>query len=475
MLAEKDRAFQPHVINLETLVPPDNFYRQLEAKLDLSFVRDLVRHLYKPFGRPSVDPVVFFKLQLIMFFEGIRSERQLMAQVQLNLAFRWYIGYDLHETIPHHSSLTKIRDRFGLEVFRRFFDQIVQLCVDAGLVWGQEVHFDGTPIQANAAYDQQIPRFYHQAQQQLHYLFPSAEPRNRGDLVTKYDGTHPVVKPNRYRKLGTYWVSPVDEAASPLGDGLLGYHLQYGVDGGKARIILNCLVTPASIQDNTPFLDVLWQTRFRWHLPINRAVADTKFGTTDNVVQVETNGIRAFMPLHADAKRTTNKGNTFGSQHFHFDAERNVYICPQGELLRFWTRDRYTQRLVYKACDTVCQACLVKAQCKTGKSGRRVGHSMFKALLDRVRAYHATPAYKKAMRKRQVWIEPRFAELKLWHQGRKFRLRGIRKVNIEALIKATGQNIKQLLKAKSKGNRPRPPASRAAMVPFSEISQSEFI
>lgn len=77
MLKEKVRDFQPCVVSLETLVPEGNFYRQVEAKLDLSFVRDLVRHLYQPFGRPSIDPVVFFKLQLIMFFESIRSERQL--------------------------------------------------------------------------------------------------------------------------------------------------------------------------------------------------------------------------------------------------------------------------------------------------------------------------------------------------------------------------------------------------------------
>ena len=115
MLSQKDRDFQPHVVSLEALIPTDNFYRKVEAKLDLSFVRDLVRHLYKPFGRPSIDPVVFFKLQLIMFFEGIRSERQLVDMVNMRLDHRWFIGYDLNEKVPDHSALSKIRDRFGLE------------------------------------------------------------------------------------------------------------------------------------------------------------------------------------------------------------------------------------------------------------------------------------------------------------------------------------------------------------------------
>jgi transposase len=148
MLAEKERNFPPCVVSLETLVPEDNFYRQVESKLDLRFVRDLVREDYAcRMGRPSIDPVVFFKLQLIMFFEGIRSERQLMETVNLNLAHRWSIGYDLNEAVPDHSSLSKIRDRYGLEIFQRFFERIVERYQQAGLVWGKELYFDGTKVQ----------------------------------------------------------------------------------------------------------------------------------------------------------------------------------------------------------------------------------------------------------------------------------------------------------------------------------------
>lgn len=127
MLSHKAKCFKTHHhLSLETLVPEDNFYRQLEARLDLTFVRDLVRDCYASrMGRPSVDPVVFFKLQLIMFFEGIRSERQLIETVNLNLAHRWYLGYDLDQSVPDHSSLSKIRTRYGLEIFQRFFEQIV--------------------------------------------------------------------------------------------------------------------------------------------------------------------------------------------------------------------------------------------------------------------------------------------------------------------------------------------------------------
>jgi transposase len=154
MMGTKIRNFAPLPdLSLEDLVPKDNFYRRLEATLDLSFVRDLVRDCYASSGRPSVDPVVFFRLQLVMFFEDIRSERQLMEVAADRLSIRWYLGYDLREPLPDHSSLTRIRERYGLEVFRRFFEEIVELCVEAGLVWGKELYFDATKVEANASLD----------------------------------------------------------------------------------------------------------------------------------------------------------------------------------------------------------------------------------------------------------------------------------------------------------------------------------
>src|SRR5262245_48234664 len=160
MMGVKARVFQPMVnVSLEDLVPADHFYRHLERTLDLTFVRDLVRDLYSAFGRPSIDPVVFFKLQLVRFFEGMRSERQLERVGADRLSVRWYLGYDLHEPLPDHSSLTRIRERYGIAIFRRFFEAIVDQCCEAGLVWGQELYADGTLVEANADRDKMLPRF----------------------------------------------------------------------------------------------------------------------------------------------------------------------------------------------------------------------------------------------------------------------------------------------------------------------------
>lgn len=461
MLAEKERDFQPHLVNLETLVPEDNFYRQLEAKLDLSFVRDLVRPFYKPFGRPSIDPVVFFKVQLIMFFEDIRSERQLMDMVAMRLDHRWYIGYDLHEKVPDHSSLSKIRDRYGLEVFQRFFERIVDLCIEVGLVWGQELYFDGTIAEANADFDQRIPRFYWQAHAHTQALFdqekePEVQDRH---FVHKYDGHERVVKASSYRRQVDYWVSPTDPTATAMGKFKLGYRTHYAVDGGKARIILACLVTPSVIQDNTPMLDLTWRTQFRWALPLQVVVGDTKYGTIDNIVALEDGGLQAFTP--PTAKGDSRRTKLFPRKMFEYDEQLDRYICPQGESLHY-TNTRMDLRF-YRTQRNVCKNCPLRPQCTTSKRGRAISHSIYKPYLERVLAYQQTQVYKKAMRKRQVWVEPKFAEVKQWHQGRRFRLRGILKVNIEGLLKAAGQNIKQLLKRKISSNTPKPPAYEAAL------------
>src|SRR2546421_1340135 len=178
MMGSKEWHFTPLInMSLEELVPQDHFYRHLERTLDLSFVYAFVKETYAGGGRPSIDPIVFFKLQLVMFFEGIRSERQLMRHAADRLSVRWYVGYDLNEPLPDHSSLTKIRTRYGIEVFRRFFEEVVEQCQQAGLVWGRELYLDSTKVEANASLDSVKPRFFVEAHL-AHVFSPEAEERS---------------------------------------------------------------------------------------------------------------------------------------------------------------------------------------------------------------------------------------------------------------------------------------------------------
>jgi transposase len=278
------RLDEPIAISLEGLVPVDHFYRHLETTLDLRFVREWTRERYAERGRPSIDPVVFFKLQLIMFFEGIRSECQLIATASLNLAHRWCLGYALDEALPDHSSLTRIRQRLGLEIFERFFEQIVDLCQEAGLVWGHELYVDATKVAANADIDSLVPRFYHAAKTHVADLFAAdpepAEPANDGDpppapMPTEAPRWNLLAQrrldPKRppsgsYRRTTDFRASTTDPDATPMRTGvrtMLGYHDHYVVDGGKARIILAALVTPADVMENVPLRDLLWRVCFR--------------------------------------------------------------------------------------------------------------------------------------------------------------------------------------------------------------------
>ena len=189
---------QPVAISLEASVPKDHFYRHLDATLDLSFVRAWVADCYAAGGRPSIDPVVFFKLQLILFFEGLRSERKLMESVALNLLQRWYVRYQLDEPLPDHSSLTRIRERLGLATFQRFFAHVVELCQQAGLVWGTELFFDGTKVRANADIDSLRSRWSVEARRHLQDLFAGAAagpPPGHYPRRTIAQRSHPVLRP----------------------------------------------------------------------------------------------------------------------------------------------------------------------------------------------------------------------------------------------------------------------------------------
>ena len=494
----KERHFAPLIhVSLEELVPADHFYRHLERTLDLSFVREFVHESYAGGGRPSIDPVVFFKLQLVMFFEGIRSERQLMRHAADRLSVRWYTGYDFNELLPDHSSLTRIRERYGVEVFRRFFEQIVEQCQAAALVWGKELYFDGTKVAANAGKDSLKPRFYVDAHldslfsetsQSIEQESPTEERAGsavheqeerpapaqlptslspeeqehlaqentqRHDWLEKLGAQDRSVTGRCYQRVADLQVSTTDPDATLMltkNGADLGYHTHYVVDGGKSRIILNVLVTPSEVMDNQPMLDLLWRTRFRWKLWPRQVTGDKKYGTEDNLVAIEDQGIRAYIPIPDMDHRT----EFFSADQFRYEAERDIYLCPAGKELRF-DRPHATERSRrYRARAKDCNHCPLKAKCTTSKQGRSLCRSVDEACLDRVRAYQPTEAYKKALRKRQVWVEPLFAEAKDWHGMRRFRLRRLRRVNSEALMIAAGQNLKRLLKKRGWGRRPCP-------------------
>jgi hypothetical protein len=243
------------------------------------------------------------------------------------------------------------------------------------------------------------------------------------------------------------------------GETKLGYHDQYVVDGGKARIILAALVTPADVQDNQALLDLLDRVRFRYHLPVRRAVADSKYGTGENLRALEERGITAYMPV-AEYDRSSP---LFRQHEFTYDPLQDCYICPQGAKLTYRGNNYRSRVRSYGAPTAVCQACPVRERCTDSKQGRRLNRPFDEEYRERARQRQETPAYKKAMRKRQVWVEPLFGEAKDWHGLRRMRLRGLWKVNCEGLLIAAGQNLKRWLSKVGWGRRQTPCGSLVAL------------
>jgi hypothetical protein len=215
---------------------------------------------------------------------------------------------------------------------------------------------------------------------------------------------------------------------------------------------------------------MLRRVMFRWRVRPQRVIADTTYGTAENIREIKESGIHAYTPL-ADWDR---RADYYDPSQFTYDPEHDVYRCPQGEMLRRVTA-KYTERVVvYRAAPTICNGCPVKAACTASDRGRIIHRSFDAAYLERVHGYHATEAYQKAMRKCKVWIEPLFGEAKQWHGMRQFRLRGLQKVNMEGLMIVSGQNLKRLLSAKGWGRRPWPDGAVgfAAISPQTRITSA---
>jgi hypothetical protein len=409
--------------------------------------------------------------------------------------------------LPDHSSLTRIRERYGVEIFRRFFDAIVEQCQQEKLVWGKELYIDSIQVNANADLDSLTPRFALEAhaaiQTHLTALFSDEESQQEPQtaatkvVAASIDATLtadmlcpmppslpiPLSKAEQedlaqdnaawhdwiaeegrqqrevhglYQRTADFKVSTTDPDATPMrlkhGGTHLGYHVHYVVDGGKARIILQVLVTPSEVIDNQPMRDLIFRTRFRWKLRPRQVTGDTPYGTIENIKALEDAGIRAYVPL----PDWEHQRPYFGPAQFTYDAENDRYSCPNGQLLHL-TRMEYTgQKAEYSADPATCNACPLKAQCTPSDQGRQVHRSFHASYLERVRSYHQTKAYQKAMRKRKVWVEPLFAEAKDWHGLPRFRLRLLWRVNCEAVRIAAGQNLKRLLKKRGWGRRPFP-------------------
>jgi hypothetical protein len=281
--------------------------------------------------------------------------------------------------------------------------------------------------------------------------------------AARHDWLARIGQQERDRTSARFWrtadrlVSTTDPDAThvPVRDGTrLGYLGHYLVDGGRARIILTALATPAEVPEERVALDLAWQARARWHLRPHHLTGDKAYGTFEVIRRLEEQGVRAYVVLPYYDHQTP----FFGKGAFRYDPGADTYTCPGGATLPYVRPDRSRQLLLYQAPAATCNACPLKARCTASANGRLLSRHYDEAFLDRVRAYEQTEAYHRARRKRQVWVEPLFAEAKDWHGLRRCRLRRLWRVNVQLLLTAAGQNLKRLLSRYGWGRRPFPAA-----------------
>jgi len=440
-----------YAFKLEEVVPQDHLLRHIDRFLDLSDLREHLAPYYSHTGRPSVDPELMIRMLLIGYCLGIRSERQLCEEVKLNLAYRWFCRLSIADPVPDHSTFSKNRHgRFReSEAFRYVFEQVLERCIEAGLVKGEGFAVDASVVRADASRQRQ---------------HEDDDDWGAGPGVREYlDGLEAAVAgvktlPKR--------ISPTDPAArwtaAPGGPAFYGYSTNYLVDTA-AGIIVDVEATPAHrSQEVASTKTMVERVRERFALPTQKLIGDTAYGTAEFLAWlVDEQGIEPHVPVWDKAERSDG---VFSRSDFRFDAATNTYTCPDGKTL--YPRRRHFKRLRglptragdirYRASVHDCGRCSLKARCCPTTPARKLVRSVHESAREVARAVAQTPGYRVTRRQRKQ-VEILFAHMKRILKVDRLRLRGLSGARDEFLLTATAQNLRRMAKVLGTG----PPATAA--------------
>lgn len=377
MMRTGDKQIKFHLITIENLVPEEHFLRKLDRVVDFSFIYEEATDCYCPNnGRPSVDPVILIKYLLIGFLFGIPSERRIEQEIEVNMAYRWFLGLDLNDPVPDHSTISQNRRRRfnGTGLFRRLFEQIVFQCMEKGLVDGSTILTDSTHVKANASakknirvtvqeetkhYMERLDFYEGQERQRLERS--GAIPPKRKSCAAK--GKHPIEKT----------VSPADPEAGifkrpgkPTGPHYLSHQ---SIDSAHG-IIVDVAVTSGNTNDSSPYLERLEYMRSRMGLHIKAAGADSAYGTSLICRSLEDMGIRLHTP---GATGGASYKTEFTRSDFSYQKENDCFLCPAGKrlVLRSLEREEFNICRVYRAKCKDCAACPMISRCVSASQKSR--------------------------------------------------------------------------------------------------------
>lgn len=451
------------LVTIESLVPADHLLRRIDASIDLEFIRERVRHLYSPDnGRPALDPVVLFKLLLLGYLFGIRSERQLMREVQCNAAYRWYLGLKLTDKVPDASTLSQNRRRRfrDSEVYQKLFDEIVELAMKRGLVTGEVLYTDATHLKASANKNKfdvvrvEVKPVEYLAQLEQAISEDRAE-EGKGEL--KPASSPPLtkeIKVSRTDKDAGYMV----REGKPKGF----FYLDHRTVDGKHAIITDTHATPASVHDSVPYLRRLDRQRERFGFQVTAVGLDAGYATAAIAHGLEQRGIYG-----VTGYRQPNHGEgLFAKRKFQYQKEGDVYVCPNRKQLVYRTTNRQGYRQ-YHSNPEHCRVCPLRQQCTRSKNMVKViTRHVWQAARERVDGHRLEPQGKRIYERRKETVERSFADAKQLHGHRYARMRGLNNVTEQCLLAATAQNIKKIALLLSRMAPVLPPQQRLTWLRF---------
>jgi transposase len=424
---------------LEDHVPEDHLLRRIAKILDLSEVRRKLAPYYSGIGRPSLDPELMIRMLLVGYLYGIRSERRLVEEVHLNLAYRWFCGLGLTGEVPERSSFSKTRHgRFReSDAFRLVFESVVQTCLCAGLIGGKTFATDATVIEADARVmrrtdDEEPPDDWNESGSVTR---PVQEYLDQLDKAAGLGGERTT--PPKALSLTDPCAALTSKGRSKI---TFAYGDNYLIDT-KAAIIVDVEASPARwTAEVAATRTMIERTKERFNLQPKKLAADTAYGSGGNLAWLIEHGIEPHIPV---LDRTGQTNGMFTHRDFTFDRERNVFTCPGGKELTF-TCDRGNDILMYRAKASDCGRCKLKPRCTTG-AVRGLSVNAHEGARQRVARLAGTKAFKKSAYARRK-VEMLFAHLKRTLNFRRLRLRGMTGARDECTLAAIAQNLRKLVK-----------------------------
>lgn len=437
-----------HTVTIEDMVPQEHLVRKIDKLLDLDFVYDLVEALYcKNNGRPSIDPVVLVKFLLVGYLFGIPSERRIEQEIAVNMAYRWFLGLDIDEAVPDHSTISQNRRRRfqGATLFREIFERIVEQCIAAGLVTGSALGTDSTHVKANASRKSEVVVTVEQtphAYLELLDAYEEAERETSG-------------KEKRVRKASTTVkykekrMSPSDPEAGFLArpgkpNGM--HYLSHETVDFAHGIITDVAVTAGDCADMTQLLGRLAYQQKRFGFQIKELAADSGYDSSLIHQALLEQEIEFYVPDH---DKTVAASVEVQRDAFTYSEMENVFRCPARKLLAMHNIERGESNIlrVYKANRADCKSCPFKAKCVApSHSERTLRVNIFAKAEQKQKEKNGSERHKKLLLLRQIWCEGSFAAQKRAHNLTGLLRRGLEAAQTHCLLSATALNLKRMVR-----------------------------